>query len=1024
MHLRVGLPMLLLCAAALLPASSIAQTPAFAPRGITDILRLLESHRSDPVQIASFRERLSAVPAKEASWLEAARFYQERATAAQRLGDALSAHADYQRGLDLVRGSGNAIEGQLVQSLASSTQTLGHFADSIRLLESLRSPSLYPGRAITLESDLVFRLAYIGDRAGARAAMANTRAAHAGIMRLRATNVVVRTMAPWYDGVLQLTTAFMAQLEDQPDQAEQSFRQAIATFEKDVESARERVRRQLFPDAHTAENHPLFSINNLDRAELAYAQFLIDRERGSEAEIATRNVFVRTLARSGRYHPGTAHALRSLAAVLYDQGRYADAAALARLAEGALLRAGVAPHSTVLAEARKVIAQSLAAQRLWADAAAAFAAMRDGLASHPDALNPVQIANLDWALSLIETGKPVEGAAMANTLVQRLRESRGNEHLLTGLARGGLGLALFRAGDTTRAAAEFEAAVRIIAQPASGDSEGSPARVRQIQAVLEGYIELLFAQGDTARAFRLADMARGQSVQRALTASAARAALSDPAIASLARREQDLGQELRSLYAFLGNMLVAPPEQRLPKVEADMRQRIDTIRRERQVLIAETTRRFPRYAELVSPPAPDVNAARKALRPGETLISILVAPARTFVWALPQDGALLSASVNLPASEAARIVDALRTALEPGEAPLERFPAFDVKLAHTLYAQLLGPVESALRGRHTLIVSANGALGRLPFAVLSTTPGPLPRTEQLFAQYRAVNWLGRSHGIAHVPSVASLVALRALAPLDLARTPLSGFGDPVFDRSQLASTARATGHGTTRAVRLAARSGTLSAGTDWARYEELAPLPDTRDELLAIAKTLGASAAGLHLGAAATPRKVKSSDLSRSRVVAFATHGLVPGDLPGLEAPALALAPSEDPKESPLLTLEDVLGLKLNADWVVLSACNTAAGDGEGAEAVSGLGRGFFYAGTRALLVTHWPVESRSARLLVTRLFERYASSEPATRAEALRYAIAAVMDDQASDADGKPLYSYAHPFFWAPYALVGDAGR
>jgi CHAT domain-containing protein len=116
--------------------------------------------------------------------------------------------------------------------------------------------------------------------------------------------------------------------------------------------------------------------------------------------------------------------------------------------------------------------------------------------------------------------------------------------------------------------------------------------------------------------------------------------------------------------------------------------------------------------------------------------------------------------------------------------------------------------------------------------------------------------------------------------------------------------------------------------------------------------------------------------------------------------------------------------LKLDADWVVLSACNTAAGDGAGAEAISGLGRGFFYAGSRALLVTHWPVETRSARQLVSTLFERYAADPKLSRAEALRQASLAVMEDTAKDAGGKALFSYAHPLFWAPYALVGDGGR
>jgi CHAT domain-containing protein len=152
--------------------------------------------------------------------------------------------------------------------------------------------------------------------------------------------------------------------------------------------------------------------------------------------------------------------------------------------------------------------------------------------------------------------------------------------------------------------------------------------------------------------------------------------------------------------------------------------------------------------------------------------------------------------------------------------------------------------------------------------------------------------------------------------------------------------------------------------------------------------------------------------------LAFATHGLLPNDFPGISEPSLALANPGGGKHG-LLTLEDILGLKLNADLVVLSACNTAAGDGQGADALSGLGRGFLYAGTRALLVTHWPVESESARLLVTGLFERQATDAKLSRAQALRQSMLALMQ-RTNSSEG---FAYAHPLFWAPYVLIGEGG-
>src|SRR5262249_40534358 len=149
------------------------------------------------------------------------------------------------------------------------------------------------------------------------------------------------------------------------------------------------------------------------------------------------------------------------------------------------------------------------------------------------------------------------------------------------------------------------------------------------------------------------------------------------------------------------------------------------------------------------------------------------------------------------------------------------------------------------------------------------------------------------------------------------------------------------------------------------------------------------------------------------------------GDLDGLTQPALALsAPSVAKVDGDgLLTMEKILALKLDADWVVLSACNTASGEGGGAEAVSGLGRAFFYAGTRPLLVSNWPLETTSARALTTDLFRRQAADAKLGRAEALRQAMLALIDGAGYVEGGRPLFAYAHPIFWAPFSIVGDGG-
>jgi CHAT domain-containing protein len=283
--------------------------------------------------------------------------------------------------------------------------------------------------------------------------------------------------------------------------------------------------------------------------------------------------------------------------------------------------------------------------------------------------------------------------------------------------------------------------------------------------------------------------------------------------------------------------------------------------------------------------------------------------------------------------------------------------------------------------------------------------------------------------VTQVPSVAALIVLRGLPAANPNRRAFVGFGDPWFSAQQAAQARRENADMQVAAVdasSLHLRSAPATEGLASATLADLPRLPDTAAEVRDVALALHADPnKDVYLGAAASERQVRTMKLDDRRVVMFATHGLVPGDLDGLSQPALALtAPAAANVEGDgLLTMEKILGLKLDADWVVLSACNTAAGSGAGADAVSGLGRAFFYAGARALLVTHWPVESTSARLLTTTTFRRQAADARLTRADALRESMLGLIDGpgRIDPTSGKIVHSYAHPIFWAPFALVGD---
>src|SRR5262249_1322860 len=282
-------------------------------------------------------------------------------------------------------------------------------------------------------------------------------------------------------------------------------------------------------------------------------------------------------------------------------------------------------------------------------------------------------------------------------------------------------------------------------------------------------------------------------------------------------------------------------------------------------------------------------------------------------------------------------------------------------------------------------------------------------------------------GAAALPRGGSRGAARAGPPRGPARRPFAGFGDPWFTAPPPDATPPpdAPARIATRGLALTHRSAPRTRTAASAGLERLPRLPDTAEEVRRVAAILQADPErDVFLGPRATEHVGRTTDLPARRVVMFATPGLVPGDLDGLTEPALALsAPAVTglPGDG-LLTMGEILGLRLNADWVVLSACNTAAGEGAGAEAVSGLGRAFFYAGSRAVLVSNWPVETTSALTLTIDLFQRQAGTT-ITRAQALRVAMLALIDGPGLVRDGRTIVRYAHPIFWAPFSLVGDGG-
>jgi CHAT domain-containing protein len=498
-----------------------------------------------------------------------------------------------------------------------------------------------------------------------------------------------------------------------------------------------------------------------------------------------------------------------------------------------------------------------------------------------------------------------------------------------------------------------------------------------------------------AEAFTAIQIPRGNEAAKALRAMSARVGSGDPKLAALSRELQDAGRRRTNARGALAEESMKPPDQREAR-EDDLKRQLREAEEKVEALENQLQAQFPRYAGLSAErplPAADV---QKLLRPDEALVAMLPGNNVTTVVLVRPDS-VHAHRARIGRSGLDTEIKALRASLDlsAGE---ER--AFDVARARTLYGTLFGPLDGMLAGvRHLLTVPA-GPLLSFPLGVLVTNGFPDG------SEPERVAFLANRLAISVLPSIAALRELRAVAARSKAPQPFIGFGDPDFsggarDRRNLADVANLCRQG---------------EALDPALLRALPRLRESGDEVKRIAAALGAGSDAVITGAAATERRVRDTDLSRYRVVEFATHGLLPGELRCQSEPALALTPPATPTkgEDGLLDASEVATLKLDADWVVLSACNTAGPDGTlGGESLSGLTRAFFYAGARALLVSHWAVASGPTVELTTAMFGVYAREPGVGKAEALRRAQAAVRS--------KP--DMAHPFFWAPFVLVGDGG-
>jgi CHAT domain-containing protein len=649
-----------------------------------------------------------------------------------------------------------------------------------------------------------------------------------------------------------------------------------------------------------------------------------------------------------------------------------------------------------------------------------------------------QFGDLDWVLAMLKTDKSNQAFEMTGQMLKKLEIASDKNSPRLAMVRAFEAASLQAENKWTEADSAYKASMPILIDQARNDAENDTTSTKQQQRMtflLESYLASLAHTAKTdpsqaasaaAQAFQIADIARGSGVQRALTASAARASIKDAQLASLARQEQDLQRRINTLSELLTGLRSASPDQQLPTVQAKIRTDIEAFKSQRESLKKEIEKKFPDYAELVEPKPASIERTQRLLKADEVLVSWYFAENVGYVWAISKQGAPQFSQLAVGRKQMAKQVAQLRKALDPGVSTIDEIPPFDVALAYKLYQEILAPVEAGFKGKKVMLVVPHAELGQLPISLLVTqaTAQPPKGGGIAFAGYKAVPWLTRDIAVAQVPSVTALTALRSLPEGNPNRKNFIGFGDPYFSGTQEKSAQKSAGTQlATRGMPLKLRSAPKTAGVSSAELALLPRLPDTSLEIEEIGKVVGAQPSDIFLHKQASVKQVTSMDLSDRKVVMFSTHGLVPGELNGLTQPALALSSPEvtGDQDDGLLTMDKVIALKLDADWVVLSACNTAAGEGAGSEAVSGLGRAFFFAGAKALLVSNWPVDSLASRQLMTDLFKRQQQNPGLAKSEALRQAMLYQVDQGGMKEGNTMKYSYAHPLFWAPFVVVGD---
>ena len=506
-------------------------------------------------------------------------------------------------------------------------------------------------------------------------------------------------------------------------------------------------------------------------------------------------------------------------------------------------------------------------------------------------------------------------------------------------------------------------------------------------------------RGLYAEAFDAFQLVQSPLVDKTIAQAAARLSTQDPEIGQLIGTLQDRQRDNDFARVKLAHQQSLGDNERSSAEEADLKAKIADNLATIATTQATLSTKYPAYNNFTTPAAVNLDQLRNSLKPKEGVLSFLVGRDQSFAQLVTRDGAIVAA---VPEGENGlrEAVTSIRRTLEIQGGAINEFNLGESK---QLYDLLLAGLRLPLAAVDHLVVVPAGPLSNLPFGLLvATTPKD--------ASYAKADWLVRTKTVSYTPSLQALTALRAAKPRRAPKQMLLAFGDPALvghvDRPGEVSPMAALANN-------CREGGPMPA----ALLSALAPLPDTARELRVVAATLGAGPDSLFLGRNATEENLRKQTLDEYRIIYFATHGLLPGEMRCQAEPGLVLTPPATAQQSTaldgLLESSEIASIRLNADLVVLSACNTAASGGRfsGGEALSGLAEAFFYAGARNLLVTHWQVPSAATAELMAGLFTSLRASNGGSVGDALQVAQNNLILNEKT----------AHPFFWAAFVVIGD---